>query len=110
MNGQDGINMQAKIEINAEYINQYLSKAILDSVIGKNLQAAMEQVKGSYTSYSLKTVVEREIDSQVRAAVSRLIAAEFDELITKIVRECATEEVIKKMASKAWEKLTRDYY
>lgn len=100
--------MDIKVNLEAEDINKEIREAIAKSAIGVELKRAMDKkVKEFSESYRnpLEGIVSDEIVSIVRALVEK----EYLPQIKKFIAEKMTDEFVKDLLGKLWEKFINRY-
>ncbi len=94
-----------KVKIDAQNVNEYVAKAILESALGAEIEKALKEVVtetcggGLYGSNPLKAAIEKEVSNTIH----KFIHTEYKEQIKKHIRDHITEEVLADITSKAWE-------
>ena len=99
--------MALEVNIDPQQINDYLSRAVLESAIGQAIKdqvvAYIKKMESTYDN-PVKGAVEREVFQLVTTVVHE----QFRPQIEAAVREYMTEAVITEVAKKALDKLYRN--
>ncbi|GAF70777.1 unnamed protein product [marine sediment metagenome] len=93
--------MDIKVDIKPEQINQAVSEAIINSVIGERLKEAIEsELKRMSDRYDspIRDVVRNMILGTLRDIISR----DYKALIEAKVKESITDEMMSTIIDKAW--------
>lgn len=99
----DPISGHVSVNLQADHINEYVVKAILDAKLGKIIQAAIQKetdkIKDSYSR-----VLEDAIKRAVQEEVTQFIKLELSEVVKEKCREKLTDDVVVTLVNRAWEK------
>jgi hypothetical protein len=93
--------MSIQVNIDAEQINQMVSDAILNSVIGDKLKTEIEQQIGKLSATydnPIKKVVEEEILRQIQIIVQR----DFHATLEQMVKDRITSDLVEIMVDAVW--------
>lgn len=101
------------MQLTGEQINEFLSKAILESQIGDAVKASVARTVGE-----LSKSYNNPFDSVIRQAVDALISKEVETVyrpaleagIKEMMAKYMTEDVIQNIIKAATEKLSRSHY
>ncbi len=98
------------IEISPDQINEYISKALLDSAVGEALKTVIDK-KVKELGLSYNNPFEPIVQQYILQAAKELIESQFKEAIAKKVQESLTDEVMARLVDAAWgaiiDKMTR---
>lgn len=95
--------MEVKINIEPEQINQMVSQAILESVIGEKMKAAIEKELAKLSS-SYDNPLEKVVAEEIRIILIDLLRSEpYYEQINAAVKKELTEEAIAQILGTVWD-------
>ena len=101
--------MDVKIDLKAEDVHAEITRAIIDSAIGKNIKENIEKVlKSGYTSggWNSKSLVEKAVEEEMTkeiSAIARNLIMEKKDILRKLVTEKMTDEALQKMVESTWD-------
>ena len=101
------------MQLTGEQINEFLSKAILESQIGDVVKAAVQRTVGELSkSYNnpFDAVIRRAVDDLISKEVEATYRPVLEEGIKKQMAAYMTEDVVSNIIKTATEKLSRSHY
>jgi uncharacterized membrane protein YheB (UPF0754 family) len=100
------------MQLTPEQVNEFISKAILESQIGEAVKASVERVMADLKK-SYQNPFDDVIKRHVNQAIEQLIVAEYAPVISERVKsalaEQMTDDMVGKIISHAVEKMQRGY-
>lgn len=100
--------MQFELNLDPKKINEYVSKQVLDSVVGVEIKGIIEEaVKNLGNPYN--NAYEKIVRRMIEQAILKLISVEYKTLIENQVKDYVTPELVSKLTEKAWKTLNDSY-
>lgn len=101
-----------EFKLDADAVNQFVADAILKSVLGQELQAAIDkQLKEVLHGYNspVRKLIEQELFKTIQNLLETKYRVEIVEKVAQQLTAEHVEEVVKKSVEKAMQYLKRDY-
>lgn len=100
--------MEIKVDLEANAVNDAIAKAVVESRLGVALKERIESFlneKHHYNSLSFSDAMTKAVDAELKNIVIQLINTEYREAIQQKVREKLSDEVLWAMVDRAMERL-----
>jgi len=99
--------MNVDVKIDAEQINKMVASAILNSVIGKEINEAINKfIKSCDQINTWNNPITKAVESEIRKQIAFIINNEYKCVIEQKIKKCITDDVVSSITAKAWEYYT----
>ena len=95
--------MDIKIDLSPEQIQEHVTKALVESAIGKRIVSAIEETMKP--GWNQKDPLKDAISAQASLIIMELVREEYSEKIKEVVRARITDELIEQTTSKVMSKI-----
>lgn len=104
--------MQIEVDIEANHINEAVSKAVVDSELGVAVKDRINKFLNEEKRYgdsNLNDAIKQAVDGTLKDLVTSMIRDDYGPQIREKIKELLTEEVLQTLVSKAWDAFERRY-